>query len=180
METDLGEVVFGPLDIKELEKGFPDPLHIADEFEDAVKLISSILGDESEEVSRLDRLVEALRDLPSGLPLITENSTDEEIIEARDKISRGKAAGEDGMPPDLLKELYEENLELLTKILRDCWGRPPGTWRDGMIIPLHTGGKMQKTNPDNYRGIALLSGVGKLFTRIIATRLTQWVEETGV
>ncbi len=81
METDLGEVVFGPLDIKELEKGFPDPLHIADEFEDAVKLISSILGDESEEVSRLDRLVEALRDLPSGLPLITENSTDEEIIE---------------------------------------------------------------------------------------------------
>ena len=106
--------------------------------------------------------------------------TDEESIEARAKMSRGKAAGEDGVPPDLLKELDEENMELLHKILRDCWGRPPDTWRDEMIIPLFKGGKKQKTNPDNYRGIALLSVVGKLFTRIIATRLAQWAEECNL
>ena len=81
LETDLGGVVFGPMDIRESERGFPDPLLIADEFEDALVLISSFLGENSEEVQRLERLVESLRDLPPGLPEITESFTEEEIIE---------------------------------------------------------------------------------------------------
>ena len=81
LETDLGGVVFGPMDIRESERGFPDPLFIADEFEDALILISSVLGENSEEVQRLERLVESLRGLPTGLPEITESFTDEEIIE---------------------------------------------------------------------------------------------------
>lgn len=81
LETDLGGVVFGPMDVSESERGFPDPLFIADEFEDAIILISSVLGENSEEVNRLERLVESLRELPSGLPEITESFTDEEIIE---------------------------------------------------------------------------------------------------
>ena len=48
-ETDLGGVVFGPMDIRESERGFPD-LFIADEFEDALVIISSVLGENSEEV----------------------------------------------------------------------------------------------------------------------------------
>ena len=81
LETDLGGVVFGPMDIRESERGFPDPLFIADEFEDALVIISSVLGENSEEVQRLERLVESLRGLPPGLPEITESSTEEEIIE---------------------------------------------------------------------------------------------------
>ena len=78
----MGGVVFGPMDIRESERGFPDPLFIADEFEDALILFSSsVLGENSDEVQRLERLVESLRGLPSGLPEITESFTDEEIIE---------------------------------------------------------------------------------------------------
>ena len=80
-ETDLGGVVFGPLDISESDSAFPDPSFIADEFEDALKLIGSVLGDDSEEFFRLEKLVQSLRDLPSGLPEIDESYTDEEIIE---------------------------------------------------------------------------------------------------
>ncbi len=80
-ETDLGSVVFGPLDISEYDRIFPDPEFIADEFEDALKLLTSVLGSESEEVFRLEKLIQSLRDLPPGLPEIDESFTDEEIIE---------------------------------------------------------------------------------------------------
>ena len=34
--------------------------------------------------------------------------------------------------------------------------------------------------PDNYRGITLLSTLGKLFTWVINNRLESWAEEYGV
>ena len=80
-ETDLGGVVFGPLDISEYDRTFPDPEFIADEFEDALRLIESVLGSGCEEVLRLEKLVQSLRELPSGIPEIDESYTDEEIIE---------------------------------------------------------------------------------------------------
>ena len=53
-ETDLGGVVFRPLDISEYDRTFPDPEFIADEFEDALRLIESVLGSGCEEVLRLE------------------------------------------------------------------------------------------------------------------------------
>ena len=58
-------MVFGPLDISEYDRTFPDPEFIADEFEDALRLIESVLGSGCEEVLRLEKLVQSLRELPS-------------------------------------------------------------------------------------------------------------------
>ena len=50
----------------------------------------------------------------------------------------------------------------------DCWAR-------GEIVPIYKSGDRNLVN--NYRGITMLSCVGKLFTRILNARLTRWAEE---
>ena len=44
-----------------------------------------------------------------------------------------------------------------------------------MIVPLYKGG--ERKNVDNYRGITLLSVVGKLYTSILNNRISEWLEE---
>ena len=52
-------------------------------------------------------------------------------------------------------------------------GDVPKEWVDCMIITIHKKGAIN--DPDNYRGIALLSTGGKVFGRILARRLLQHV-----
>lgn len=51
----------------------------------------------------------------------------------------------------------------------------PEAWSEGYIVPLHKKGKLDDVN--NFRGIPLLSTLGKLFSRILNNRLTLWAEE---
>ena len=50
----------------------------------------------------------------------------------------------------------------------------PETWTEGYIIPLHKKGSINDV--ENYRGITLLSVLGKLFSRVINNRLSEWAE----
>jgi hypothetical protein len=48
-------------------------------------------------------------------------------------------------------------------------------WCQSIIVPIFKKGDDQ--NPDNYRGISLLSVVSKVFTSILNKRLYRWAEE---
>ena len=50
----------------------------------------------------------------------------------------------------------------------------PESWTEGYIIPLHK--KRSINEAENYRGITLLSVLGKLFSRVINNRLSEWAE----
>ena len=50
----------------------------------------------------------------------------------------------------------------------------PQDWRNGLIVPLLKEGDREVAN--NYRGITLLSIVGKLFASILERRLSKWCE----
>ena len=50
----------------------------------------------------------------------------------------------------------------------------PTEWRQGIVVPLHKDG--DERDPMNYRGITLLSIVGKVFTRVLHNRLTKFAE----
>ena len=56
--------------------------------------------------------------------------------------------------------------------LNFCWiyGEIPEEWRTAVVIPVHKKG--DRHNPDNYRGISLLNTGYKIYSKIIAKRLT--------
>ena len=52
-----------------------------------------------------------------------------------------------------------------------CEEAVPRQWREGLIVNLFKKG--DKEDPGNYRGITLLSVVGKLFCKVLNNRLVQ-------
>ena len=57
-------------------------------------------------------------------------------------------------------------------------GHFPAEWSEGHIVSLHKKGSINNT--ENYKGISLLSVLGKLFTRILSNRLGEWAEHYSV
>lgn len=54
----------------------------------------------------------------------------------------------------------------------------PKSWSSSIIVPVYKKGDC--TNPDNYRGISLVSNMAKLFTSILNNRLLDWSKTNDV
>ena len=67
-------------------------------------------------------------------------------------------------------------LELFNRILSS--GKYPTLWSFGLIVPIHK--KDDRSKAENYRGITLLSALGKLFTSILNDRLYDYMTKKGV
>ena len=70
---------------------------------------------------------------------------------------------------ELLPYLYNR----FNKILDP--GHFPEVLSEGYVVPIHKKGKLNDVN--NFKGITLLSTIGKPFTRVLNNRLTTWAEE---
>ena len=103
-----------------------------------------------------------------------------EISKAMNELSNGKSAG----PDRLINEFFIHGKSVLMPYLHILFSKVfessyfPSVWSVGEMIPLHKKG--DKSNVDNYRGITLLSTLGKLFTRLLNNRLTDWAETYSV
>ena len=116
----------------------------------------------------------ALDNIPD-LPVIEELDnppTEEELGRAIDCLASGKAPGADGIPPEVLKSGKSVLLRPLHSLLCLCWeqGHIPQDMRDANIVTLYKN-KGDRSDCNNYRGISLLSIVGKVFARVALTRL---------
>ena len=116
----------------------------------------------------------ALNALPS-LPVIKELDdlpTEEGLSKAIDSLACAKAPGKDGIPPELLKQGKSTLLKPLHKLLCLCWeqGHIPQDMRDANIVTFYKN-KGDRSDCNNYRGISLLSIVGKVFARVVLNRL---------
>ena len=100
-----------------------------------------------------------------------------EVERAVKKMKSGKASGVDGIVSEILKRGGEGMLELTWKLCSEVFEaeRVPRDWTRGLIFPLFKGG--EKLSTDNYRGICLLSIIGKLYASILNQRLLQWCEK---
>ena len=112
-------------------------------------------------------------DLPSGpdLPIHMGSITKVEIHAAVKKLKRGKAPGLDNIPPEALKEGGAITVDVLHKFLNKIWkeGEIPNEWKVGLLIKLPKKGDLSLCK--NWRGIMLLSMVGKILSRVILERL---------
>ena len=103
-----------------------------------------------------------------------------ELEKAISKLKNNKSCGEDGIINEFIKHsnihIYNVILSLFNTILDT--GFFPAKWSVGAIVPVHKKGDVN--DPLNYRGITLVSCLGKLFTNIINERLNIWAEEESI
>ena len=118
-----------------------------------------------------DSAIERIPDLPV-LDQLDAPPSIEELGRAIDHLRNGKAPGNDGIPAEVLKHGQPALLKPLHELICDCWerGHIPQDMRDAKIVTLYKN-KGDRSDCNNYRGISLLSIVGKAFARVILARL---------
>ena len=107
--------------------------------------------------------------------------TDREIEKIVKKLKSGKAAGIDKITNEYIKtsitKLMPIYVHLFNKVLNS--GVIPEDWSIGLIVPLFKKQGSSK-DPNNYRGITLLSCIGKLFTMLINERLQKFIDTNNL
>lgn len=118
------------------------------------------------------KVAEELRQLISA-----ETPTKAEIRFELDHSGKNRAPGIDGICVELYQEGGEECLTLIHDICamifeEELW---PDAWAEAVLVAIYKR-KGLKTNPDNYRGIALVSHASKLLCAVLRRRLSVVVD----
>ena len=97
--------------------------------------------------------------------------TKEEVRRDVRRLKTGKAPGICGIVPEMLKAGGEVVVVWMTKVFNMVWreGVAPGDWRNAVIVPVYKKGS--RLDCTNYRGISLMSIVGKVFARVLNERV---------
>lgn len=123
-----------------------------------------------------------MTDSPSINELINAPFEENEIAMQIRNLKNNKACGIDGIRNEFLKHspnlLVTCTTNKLFNLVLDS-GIVPTDWTIGIIRTIFKG-KGLPDDPDNYRGITLLSCLGKLFTAVINHRITMYVESQGL
>jgi len=117
---------------------------------------------------------------PSNEPL-NRPITSEEITKAVNKLKNNKSCGLDGIINEYLKTTAPILTPLFVKLFNRVLdtGIIPKSWALGKIIPIFKN-KGDPANPNSYRGITILSCLGKLFTAILNTRIEEYLNESNL
>ena len=104
----------------------------------------------------------------------------DEVVAAVDKLKKGKAAGEDGIINELFMYGGDEAVVAVWELVKVMWEREevPRAWMRGVVVPFFKDG--DRKDPGNYRGISLLSIVGKIYTMVLNERIMTFCEDEGV
>jgi hypothetical protein len=103
--------------------------------------------------------------------------TEEEIIKCIRQLKSGKSSGTDSIKNEMLKVATPYIMCHLVKLFNSILnsGKFPANWSHSLITPFHKSGKME--DPNNYRGIAVTSCLGKLFLSVLVNRLDLFCDQ---
>ena len=113
-------------------------------------------------------------------PLDQEITLEELQETSKTSLPPGKGVGVDNLSNEMITCLIEVCPEIVLKLFNLILesGNILPDWLISYIVPIHKGGA--KSDPGNYRGLSLLSCLGKFFLSIINKRLTAFCIEKGI
>ena len=93
--------------------------------------------------------------------------TRDEVLAALSRIKVGKAAGSNGLLPDIVKCCGDPLLDFIVSMFGAVWREKqvPAEWCDALLVPVPKKGDLSVR--DNWSGISLLDVMGKLFARVL-------------
>ena len=91
--------------------------------------------------------------------LLDSEITEDEVRKATRRLKSGRAVDADQVLNEFLKSTERVILPVLVKLCNAIFNQGifPEEWTKSIIVPLHKKGDCD--NPDNYRGISLLSSL---------------------
>ncbi|OXA54909.1 putative RNA-directed DNA polymerase from transposon X-element [Folsomia candida] len=103
-----------------------------------------------------------------------------ELLSALKKLKNNKSPGHDSITNEFLKGLENEGREALQNMFNDILQSEsiPDPWAKSVTVMIYKKGC--PNDPANYRPIALLNTMLKLFTNILQERLTVWAEKRNI
>ena len=111
---------------------------------------------------------------------INQDFSVNEIKKAINKL-KNKITGSDHVLNEYFKYSMSALVHVITKLFNLILktGLFPDVWTTGSIVPIFKN-KGSVHEPDNYRGIAILSCFGKLFTSVLNQRLSDYLDNFGL
>ena len=116
-----------------------------------------------------------------GEGILDYEITEEDLQKATKILKLGKGVGVDNIYNEMIKPLVDTHPKLILKLFNDILAERQAIcreWLHSLVTALHKKGA--KEDPDNYRGISLMSCLGKFFLTIINNRLTEYCLHKGI
>ena len=148
--------------------------------EDWLKHFSKLLFHEKQD--RSSQLEEKINEMLSRNTFsdLDFRITKDEIKKAISSLKSGKATGLDKISSEMVKASLHALLSVYEKlfnaILRS--GIYPTSWHDSYICPIYKSGS--RSDPSNYRGIAINTILGKVFSIILNNRLEKFITSNNL
>ena len=103
-----------------------------------------------------------------------------ELTEAVTRAKNGKACGPDGIMIEYIKHATENVIKTLLILMNAtfCHVIYPKAWSINYLKTLYK--KDAKDDPDNYRGLAIGSAIGKLYSMILLQRLEKFIDKNNL
>lgn len=103
-----------------------------------------------------------------------------EVRAALQRVKTRSASGPDGVSNNMLRNLGEEAVEVLTGLFNRCWesGEVPEEWKTARMVLLAKPNK--PVGVQNLRPISLTSCVGKVLEHVVLRRWNNFLEGRGV
>lgn len=111
-------------------------------------------------------------------PYLDAPITMAEINRSLNRAKPRKAPGPDSISNEFIKALppnWRLYIQVMFNRILDTESTPPD-WAVGALTMIHKKG--DKRDPLNYRGIALMNNLAKIFTQILNYRLQEWAEDS--